>query len=360
MLQQTLNELRATIEIRPQSPLLVKDGRHHEAGNKERLFFHHGVERTPKAPRKRKSREFGSYDSPEDSFDMAFISTRGADGRDLFYIPGSSLRGVVRGAAERIVGRWRPDLARQGDPFLANERWIHDARERSRGPKSSEIYAAAGPIERSFGHTALRGRWVFSDAPMRDERQAGVMVRDGVGINRRTGAAAEDIKFTFETITGGVFVAELVITNYELWQLGLLAHTLAALDGGSARLGYGTRRGLGRVELHVRDLRWRWYPKKYREPTFENGMARIPPISELVAQIDLPADYVWRDDFRTDLVPRVPLTATASTAEFVPTWASPLANAGNPWIQPPWPQFGPLLPAALAVDHWPVTQEVAR
>lgn len=347
MLQQTLNELRATIEIRPHSPLLIKDGRHHERGQKDQLSFLKAVERTPKYPRKRTGRDFGRYDDSELSFDMAFVWRHRRDHGDEFYIPGSSLRGVVRHAAEQIVARWRPDLAALGSPDgSAGQR----SEQAGSTPGSSvEIYAAAGPIERCFGTTNLRGRWVLSDAPIRNVNEAAVMVRDGVGINRHTGAAAEDIKFSFETITGGVFVSELVITNYELWQLGLLAHTLAAIDGGSARIGYGTRRGLGRVSLRVSTLHWRWYQKAYQKPQGE--LARIPALAELADAAALSHAYTWHDGEASDITaPQIPLVK-AEVDGLVPTWASPLESRPDPWLRAPWPQLGPLLPQVL--NAWP-------
>jgi len=60
MLRQTLNELRVRLEIRPASPLLVKEGR---------------------------------PDTQQQDL-MAFVYSRTEQGLHQYYLPGSSLRGV--------------------------------------------------------------------------------------------------------------------------------------------------------------------------------------------------------------------------------------------------------------------------
>ncbi|MBO9362348.1 MAG: hypothetical protein J7452_09120, partial [Thermoflexus sp.] len=62
------NVLRLRVEIRPDGPLLVKAG---------------GFALDPTLP------------------DMSFVRARLADGREAPYLPGSSLKGVVRGFVEQ-------------------------------------------------------------------------------------------------------------------------------------------------------------------------------------------------------------------------------------------------------------------
>lgn len=363
MFHCTLNDLQVELELRPTSPLLIKDGRHFERKEgetgevwKERVFFHRSVPRTPSRPRKKQERGYGSYDNADDCFDMACVYTRDAQGMDRFYLPGSSLRGLLRTMAERIVGRWRPDLARASDPFHnAAEHWTQQQRDIKQSPGSKAIYYTAGPLDRCFGHTALRGRWSVADAWMQNDQEASVIVRDGVGINRATGAAQNDVKFQFEAITGGVFSTTLTLVNYELWQLGLLAHVLAALDGGAIRLGYGTRRGMGRVQVHVAKMAWHWYQKGQPEQAnSQNGKitkVTIPTLAKLAQVQGLSGAYGWRDEGLSS--PTLPLEQQRNGG-LVADWVLSFPNEPTNWEGDPWPAFGPLLKQVLTA--WPEVQ----
>ena len=343
MFKRRFNELRLTLQLAPAAPLLIKEGRHIEGGDKERRYFHRGpVARTPDRPRRREGKGFADYDDAEHCFDMACVYTTTAQGEDRFYLPGSSLRGVLRSSAERLIGRWQPGWVHQSDPFRPN------AQEIDRGRSGAVLYSAAGPIERCFGHTALRGRWVVADAWLCNERDARVVVRDGVGINRATGAAQQNVKFQFETITAGIFETTIMLTNFELWQPGLLAYLLAGLDAGDAQVGYGTRRGLGRVRVAVTEMRWRWYG---RIPEQQDGLTVVPPLAALASRAGLEG-YDWRD---ADLTLHLPLQATrtplASEARMIParvTSSDPFAPTD--WAATPWPELAKLVP--LALDGW--------
>jgi CRISPR/Cas system CSM-associated protein Csm3 (group 7 of RAMP superfamily) len=362
MFAQRLNEIRATLLVAPVGPLLVKEGRHQPDGDRSDRSFHPAATRNPPRPRLREGRDYGDYDSDNHCFDMAFVWTRTASGPH-YYLPGSSLRGVLRVAAERVVARWRPEWARASDPFrCASGRWVDQQRQLESKPRptGADIYAMAGPIERCFGHTALRGRLTVADAYLVHERDAAPIVRDGVGINRSTGAAAENIKFQFEAITGGVFKTTLVLVNYECWQLGLLAHMLAALDDGVVRIGYGTYRGLGRVRVAVDELRWRWY---VAPASLDTGV--VPSLASLagLAGIDRPEHYNWRDNTAQPL--QLPTQIFQSTKvplgrEWVmrPPRKEALETGFAPtdWDTEPWTALAATLPGVLSA--WRLPEEL--
>lgn len=378
MFARKLNELQLTIEIRPVDLLLVKEGRHMEGDDKERRVYNRGshVVRNPSRPRLRDSRDYGDYDTAEGCFNMAFVSSRTARNEERFYLPGSSLRGVLRSAAERVVARWKPNLL--SDPFLTEQDLEHPLRSselRLRkqwqdAPPSESVgplvYRHTLPIERCFGHTALRGRWVVADAWMRtgqgeqrvdepqqfQQRRARIEVRDGVGIDRHTGAAHNKIKYQFEALSGGAFTTTLTITNYERWQLGLLAHTLAALDGGQARIGYGTRHGLGRVKLAVKTMRWRWYGGA---PRRADGLTYLPTLRELAKDAELKGDYGWQEPANAFV--GLPMEASEIFLGYEATLTPQAASDPHKtdWAASPWPTLGPLL--APALQAWQRVEE---
>ncbi len=366
MFQRRLNELRVRLLLVPQGPLLIKEGRHladpqagralvREFGDyeKEQLprVFNPAATRYPAQPRRRDGRGLGTYDSPDSCFDMAFVWSQTAKG-PAFYLPGSSLRGVLRSAAERTVARWSPEWAMAGDPFhSATQHWVERQRKNETKVSNADIYRMAGPIERCFGYTSLRGRWTLGDAWMRSGVEAEVVVRDGVGIDRHSGAAMSGIKFQFEAIVGGIFETTLTMVNVELWQLGLLAYSLAALDDGAVRLGYGTRRGLGRVRVGVESLELRWYGVA---PDSEGGLVRVPTLHELSERAGLgPTSYGLRDG---GMELRLPLQPAEGT--LVRSWRiEPARKAeGTDWAASPWPELAKLLPAALS--GWEIPAEL--
>jgi hypothetical protein len=100
-----------------------------------------------------------------------------------------------------------------------------------------------------FGHTRLRGRVVFTDAYPKEE--IALEVRYGVAISRRTQAGYNP--FELEVAVGGAFAGWIILENFELWQVALLAHALAAMNEGMVRVGYGKTRGLGKVRLQVEE-----------------------------------------------------------------------------------------------------------
>ena len=391
MFATRLNELRVSLELIPIGPLLIKEGRHlatekgpsREHGkveiHKERHIVEHRLPREPqRKDLKGAQRDYGHRDG---TFDMACVHSTTSEG-DRFYLPGSSLRGVLRSAAERLVGRWQPEWTQASDPFTNRaEAWVRAERREHRPPDGAAIYAHAGPIERCFGHTALRGRWTVEDAWIKDEQSLRVLVRDGVGIDRATGAARESVKYQFEALISGeheaVFCTTLTLVNYELWQLGLLAHLLAALDMGELRLGYGTRRGLGRVRVRVSELAFRWFPPKAQQSV--NGT--IPSLSHLWALAGKPEHataYALRDsDLRLALPTRKADQDTLPVLEAdpkrtlpVPTWVvrppkppSPLQPNSAEDLAAYWDNkaFWPLLGVLLAqtLTDWPSPPVIA-
>ena len=147
------------------------------------------------------------------------------------YVPGASLRGVLRAWAHRWLTRMGPRAL--GDPSPAAL------------VPPAERHRRAGLEARLFGAPGLRGRvWVSdllpcpADAPL-DALQPPAVLQRATADGRLVEALAPGI-----TLTGS-----LVLTNFQTWQLGLVAQGLAALNRGAARLGGGGAHGFGRVRI---------------------------------------------------------------------------------------------------------------
>jgi len=176
--------------------------------------------------------------------DMEFVRTwRG--GEWVVYLPGSSLKGVLRAHAERIV---RTVDAGNGRPLACNP--VGDDAcgkylERKSWP-SDRVYRESCFVCRVFGNTALASRLRTADAYPVDVAAIHTEERNGVAIDRVFGAVAVG-PFNFEVVTAGEFATRLHLKNFTLAQLGLLALTLRDLKLRRVGLGFAKSRGLGQV-----------------------------------------------------------------------------------------------------------------
>jgi CRISPR-associated RAMP protein (TIGR02581 family) len=192
---------------------------------------------------------------------------RDAAGRP--YIPGSSLRGALRAA----LGQYGPML---GLKEIRDDADIDDAVTSALpGPPSpppdekalqSILADVLTSAERFVGTVHWESPLKIPDLYLAEGAAALVDVRDGVGIDRDTGAARDGAKYDFEVLTRDhtfAFHATLEIRDVPddlatEWRR-LMALALRLLELGEIRLGGNQARGIGRVHLedttvHVLDL----------------------------------------------------------------------------------------------------------
>lgn len=216
------NEAVFDIRLRPRTPLLIKAGGEGAAAL------------DPTVP------------------DMNFVRMPQPDGSAVIYIPGSSLRGVLRAHAERLVRSVKPHeacdpLARGNEASSYGLRAACFSQVEASGDKA---YREACYACRLFGTTGLASRVRVVD--LYPEGEPSCDTRYGVAIDRVTGAAHNP--FEMEIVTDGVFSGLITLRNFTLGQFGLLAASLLDVGDGLVPLGYGKSRGLGRVDLAVTRL----------------------------------------------------------------------------------------------------------
>lgn len=201
--------------------------------------------------------------------DMTCVRTNHGRHGSTVYIPGSSLKGVLRSAVEAWLRSAR--LARSGqvqsacDP-LGSESCGRASYAADR-PDSRDIYNRHCLACRVFGSTKLKGRASVRDLyPFQSigdlkggelqnfQRANGTELRHGVAINRLTGAVQVG-PFESEMVPPGVrFYGEIALENYQTWQLGVLAQAIDELHSGFAQLGSAKSRGFGVVQVTVEGL----------------------------------------------------------------------------------------------------------
>ena len=223
MFRESLNWLALTFTLQPEGPVLVKSG--HEASADPTLL------------------------------DMNFVRTYlSGYGKTSVFIPGSSLKGTLRSYTERIL---RTVLGEGPgcccDPFdlKENSPTCFCGKLLENEENTQKRYHNSCPACRIFGNTALAGRLSITDAyPPRAvmEETNTTDQRDGVAIDRLLGGVAVG-PFSLEIVTRGAFQTTLMLENFELWQMGLLAIVLRDLGTGFCPIGFGKTRGLGQMKI---------------------------------------------------------------------------------------------------------------
>jgi CRISPR-associated RAMP protein (TIGR02581 family) len=207
----------------------------------------------------------GAGDPPLDptAADLVPVRTRHGQHGLTVFVPGTSLKGVLRSSAEARL-RDRP-LRGSQMPGVCDPLRLGCAipLQRRRLP-APEIHRHHCPCCRLFGSSALRGRASVRDHfPWRvdgggDEQNSRLAnqleLRHRIGIDRRTGSVSAG-PFDAELVPAGVsFHGEIALENYQVWQLGLLLCALDDLNDGFAQLGAGKSEGLGQVHVAIESI----------------------------------------------------------------------------------------------------------
>lgn len=222
------------------------------------------------------------------SGNMPFVRTYRNDKWEVF-LPGSSLKGVIRSHAERICRTLKEkSVCLPYQKYPQNGNLSQDEidgiscgnrfEKKKKGndnkpPKNEEVYKYSCPACRMFGSTYFAGRCSISDAYAKGSAPEPEL-RDGVAIDRFTGGSADTAKFDLEVVTQGVFKTTITLRNFELWQVGLLGLILKDFEDEIIRIGSGKSRGLGRVKGEVESMCL----------TYFDDEAKLRGIAELVTE----------------------------------------------------------------------------
>lgn len=184
-----------------------------------------------------------------DAPDMAFVRYPTEYGSAPF-LPGSSLKGVLRSGVEMLLRGLGEQACRVTDP---------DDRCKT-ADNRCRACLLFGSTEGASVVLVEDGLPWPPEAPA-NERVAAVQaleerrsLRAGVGIDRQTGSVAVG-PFDYEVLGGVTFYPTIRLRNPKPWQAAALAAGLELLDHGVLRLGGGTTKGLGRVRVDARSVR---------------------------------------------------------------------------------------------------------
>lgn len=222
------------------------------------------------------------------------------DHRGLPFIPGSSIKGVVRSTLERLVRSLtfaEERKIRCCDPFDQAarcrskpakdeaERLARDGAGTLDDKKFSDaIWNETCTVCRIFGSPWLSSRVFFKDAPMlaRKGDPRPVAIRDGVAIDRDTGTVAGKAKFDYEVVSPGLaFDFRLVMENVELWEAGLVALVLSLWERGQIAIGGKGTSGMGWGKVY--DVKAEFVDRDNFLEYILHGNARSFPMDSILA-----------------------------------------------------------------------------
>ncbi len=175
-------------------------------------------------------------------------------------IPGSSIKGAVRSRFEAVMrglGERVCDIFDERDASCVSKYKQAEIRRMdswSDLQKAEEFYKSSCTVCKLFGGRAIAGKLRFKDCSFIGDRCV-YEKRDGVGIDRDTGAAKQGAKYDFEVIPkGSCFDFTLIAENLDEQQFRYLEFILRMLEGRDLAgdylaVGGKTTRGMGRVCL---------------------------------------------------------------------------------------------------------------
>jgi len=200
--------------------------------------------------------------------DLPIVKT--IDGKP--YIPGSSIKGVMRSEIERILRTldsqrislnglrlWACNTLDEKERCIPPRKGLNPQR-RSREELEEECKVNGGIDEEKltqrildhsctacklFGSTEIASRIYVKDAFLNGNFTR-TEIRDGIAIDRDTGTVKEGAKFDYEIVPAGTkFRLEMILENMEEWEVGLLGLFFKLWERGEIAIGGKTSAGLG-------------------------------------------------------------------------------------------------------------------
>lgn len=230
MFKTTYNMMKLKVKITPQTPLLVASGK--------------------------------TFDVTRPDLQFTRIATNQGE---TIYIPGSSIKGVLRGGLEAVLGEseiWKTRIC------CTSEKLCHDLYRSKKDYRNKLPYKHHCPVCRMFGSGDLASRLEISDVfpfdfddpdekkkEKIDALQAMVTSRSGIKIDRKKGITSPGALFQYEILGGGDLFGEFTLTNYELYQPGLLFMLFDLSNEGFLRYGHSKSRGLGVLKFEIQSIK---------------------------------------------------------------------------------------------------------
>ncbi len=347
MFQHRFNELRLTAQLAARTPLLINAGEPPAAlmpdpldaaqsfsalyeAEQQVITARLDAARAERARQKQARIDAeGNVRSERDKlgFDLEWVWTR-RNGDAEPYLPGASVKGILRSYSERLLRTFLPTV-----PVCDIFDQQRSCTKRLEAVAPVDRYMSACPACRLFGCGGLAGRFLVSDAYLDSAAAARYGQRSGIGIDRERGAVAEQALFFYEVLEKGTFTLDLTLENFELWQVGLLAHTLHALWDGELPIGYGGQRGLGLLTGELSQAMLTYFGRDSHAASTGGCLLLDAPTGNISAEAHLPevTAVADNDHDHTNPIPVTLPSATHAVQGLRHIWTLPVGAQEELW-----------------------------
>jgi CRISPR-associated RAMP protein (TIGR02581 family) len=233
MFKVLVNEFKINFKLRPDSPLSIR------SGNSNAL--------DPMLP------------------ESNFLRSS-KDGIDQVVIPGSSLKGVFRSRAEKILGDRVCDIFGKSNECESKVKNGIEKRKNEISNYGREVYKIQCPACKLFGGKKIKSRIEFKDS-FPEENSVITGIRYNVGIDRVKGSAIKGALFDPEVLEDGIFNVSIYMKNIFKWQLKLILSILDDMNEGCVTVGGVSSRGFGKVLISDINMEYKDY-KNYSNDNF--------------------------------------------------------------------------------------------
>jgi len=180
--------------------------------------------------------------------DMQCVKTY-KNGQLVYLIPGSSFKGVVRSRFEKLLklfGSEPCNIHNNRKNSCSDKLWGKEEKGNDRGKR---IYNRVCGACKIFGSGNISSRIKFRDFYPDEDYKVKTSIRNGVGINRITGAAQQGALYEYEVVDSAKFKSEIILNNFEVKYLKILMYILRDIDEGYLSFGSASSRGNGNMKI---------------------------------------------------------------------------------------------------------------
>lgn len=179
------------------------------------------------------------------------------NGREVPYIPGSSLKGVFRSASESITKSYNIETCSSGSCSEIRNNGYRNGERLRDALKNNNLNEVINILNnyciccKLFGSTTYASHIKFGDAYPNDGKVS-LGVKTGIAINRRSGAVKRGALYDVEFVSpDSEFNGEIILNNTPNYAIGLLAKVIDNINIGLVRFGGFKSRGFGKVKLTI-------------------------------------------------------------------------------------------------------------
>ncbi|MFX1294489.1 MAG: CRISPR-associated RAMP protein Csx7 [Promethearchaeota archaeon] len=179
------------------------------------------------------------------------------DGKELPYIPGSSLKGVLRSACEAIalsVTKVCNITSYRDSCFAYYRKELDWALRKKKTDKILKILNDFCLICKIFGSSSYNSKIQIRDCYPVEEITT--EIKKGIAIDRRTGSASRGALYDLELIEPlNLFGFQIIFNNLPNYLIGLVAQAILEINNQNLFIGGMKSRGLGRIKIILKEIK---------------------------------------------------------------------------------------------------------